>query len=458
MILEGFERIVKSEELLSVPGEAGEVYERRGVRYEDLSGKYTLWGSKDVTRQYYKMYAARLHKMRPKVEAKAAIKWGNASLKRLQELSEDCGRCYIVGTFFKRQELKPSILKEISEEHHLMPQPVVEKYVSAEDDIILEDEVQRIQLVGNIDVPKLITGLVSAVLGKEGDGGKFIVEDVCFAGLPTPVPREVIEEDRFVLLVSGLELSASVDSLLPLELLVDYVSGHLGHSQEQAAVAQVSRIIIAGNSVSSAKGEKEKPDKVKLMKELDDILTQIASVCPVDIMPGEFDPANNVMPQQPLHRCMFPKASVYSSMKSVTNPYECEIGGRAFIGMSGQNVKNISQCSTVEDPLDVLERLCEWGHLAPTAPDTLTAYPYYKEEPFVMDLCPDVMFAGNQESFGSRIMKGEGGHKVTLVSVPRFSSTSTCVLVNLRTLQCQPMCFSADSLDLIDSCKQEAEK
>lgn len=39
-----------------------------------------------------------------------------------------------------------------------MPQPVVEKFVSSEDEIILEDEVQRIQLVGNIDVPRLITG------------------------------------------------------------------------------------------------------------------------------------------------------------------------------------------------------------------------------------------------------------------------------------------------------------
>lgn len=31
--------------------------------------------------------------------------------------------------------------------------------------------------------------------------------------------------------------------------------------------------------MSSAKGEKEKPDKVKLIKELDDILSQIAVSC-----------------------------------------------------------------------------------------------------------------------------------------------------------------------------------
>lgn len=58
-------------------------------------------------------------------------------------------------------------------------------------------------------------------------------------------------------------------------------------------------------------------------------------------------------------------------MQSVSNPYECIIGGRVFIGMSGQNVKDIGRCSTIEDPLVALGNICEWGHLAPTAPDTL---------------------------------------------------------------------------------------
>lgn len=39
-----------------------------------------------------------------------------------------------------------------------MPQPVVKKYVSEDDEIVLEDEVQRIQLIGNIDIPRLVTG------------------------------------------------------------------------------------------------------------------------------------------------------------------------------------------------------------------------------------------------------------------------------------------------------------
>ncbi|KAK7072105.1 DNA polymerase delta subunit 2, partial [Halocaridina rubra] len=375
MILEGNTYNMESEALLSKPdpdGASARKIVREEVPYENLSKKYLLWKDKDVTRQYFKMYGTRLEKARPVVEAKAKAKWGSkVPLKRLFELDEGSGRSIVVGTLFKRQELKPSILKEISEEHHLVPQPIAERYVSDDDEIILEDELQRIQLVSNLEVPKLVTGITCAVLGIERVGGKFEVEDICFAGLPDPIKREVIEENRFVLFVSGIELSNCVDSLLPLELLVDYVTGLLGCPTEQAAVSKICRVIIAGNSISSAKGEKSKTDKAKLVKELDDILMQLSSLCPVDVMPGEFDPANHILPQQPLHRCMFPKASKYTTMQSVANPYEFVVGGRMMIGMSGQNVKDIQRCSTLEDPIEILESLCKWGHLAPTAPDTL---------------------------------------------------------------------------------------
>lgn len=48
---------------------------------------------------------------------------------------------------------------------------------------------------------------------------------------------------------------------------------------------------------------------------------------PVDVMPGEFDPTNYTLPQQPLHPCMFPLASAYSTLQLVTNPYQATIDG-----------------------------------------------------------------------------------------------------------------------------------
>lgn len=48
---------------------------------------------------------------------------------------------------------------------------------------------------------------------------------------------------------------------------------------------------------------------------------------PVDVMPGQYDPTNYTLPQQPLHRCMFPLSSVYPTLQLVSNPYEANIDG-----------------------------------------------------------------------------------------------------------------------------------
>lgn len=53
-------------------------------------------------------------------------------------------------------------------------------YVSDSDQLILEDEIQRIRLVGNIDTLGLVTGVVAGLLGVENDEGKFEVDDICF--------------------------------------------------------------------------------------------------------------------------------------------------------------------------------------------------------------------------------------------------------------------------------------
>ncbi|RLV76318.1 hypothetical protein DV515_00017101 [Chloebia gouldiae] len=53
---------------------------------------------------------------------------------------------------------------------------------------------------------------------------------------------------------------------------------------------------------------------------------------PVDVMPGEFDPTNYTLPQQPLHRCMLPLASAYATLRLVTNPYQASLDGVSGVG------------------------------------------------------------------------------------------------------------------------------
>ncbi len=42
------------------------------------------------------------------------------------------------------------------------------------------------------------------------------------------------------------------------------------------------------------------------LRDLDMALAELAESLPVDVMPGADDPANVSLPQQPLHKCLFP--------------------------------------------------------------------------------------------------------------------------------------------------------
>ncbi len=43
----------------------------------------------------------------------------------------------------------------------------------------------------------------------------------------------------------------------------------------------------------------------------------------------------------------------------------------SFVGTSGENILDIRRFTVVTDSLRILENTLQWGHLAPTAPDTL---------------------------------------------------------------------------------------
>ena len=225
------------------------------------------------------------------------------------------------------------------------------------------------------------------------------------------------------------------------------------------------------------------------IKELDLFLSELcASGIPVDYLPGRHDPTTAVWPQRPVHPCLLPRSATYERMlRRAPNPYEATVGGRVVLGTDGRNVADLrrymaatstpttngdgssgsgdNQRMDVDgaageqdgdadekkeeeeqrqqpiDPpsaLDTLEATLRFAHVAPTGPDSLPTYPAFEDDPFVMDVRPDLYFAGNCAEYETKVT----AHGTRLVCVPSFDATGKAVLVNLRTLDCEVIGFA----------------
>ena len=430
--------------------------------------------------QYSQLYTQRLSKLRGMLFTQCKARWPNV---RTVEKIIDCEyreeeeaveqekgvegnqesskmevsgpeECIIIGTVYKEMRLRPSVLDEFKEQNGIVSGIVLPllKYTSEEDVLLLEDESGRILLEGDMSGwrNRLVTGVVGAFRGRANSQGAFQVVDLLFAGSGLENPRQSALSSSSsiagsVLLVSGLKIGAAADPL-PLQMLADFIGGRLGGSGDVNTASQIVRVIVAGNSISTAEvtrkryasssslvsGEKEKREGGSLssssstsLRQLDAFLSDVLSSCPVDLLPGASDPATLALPQQPLHSCLLPNAFRFSTFRAVTNPYEIEVAGRLLLGTSGQPVEDIVrqaanfQTNGEGDALEALAATLQWAHLAPTAPgslyptfllpftafirvlllmftDTLASVPIAADDPFIIENLPDIYFAGNQ--------------------------------------------------------------
>ncbi|ODA84023.1 hypothetical protein RJ55_02541 [Drechmeria coniospora] len=366
---------------------------------------------------------------------------------------------------------------------------------------MLEDDSGRVRLVGELlgTVP-LVTGCIIAVMGTENTNGEFEVIDIKFPDLAPqperwaltkqPVPtsdgeakvkkEEAKEEDEEmtgtaersgtkVAVVSGLAFSgADASHSLELNLLLDYLLGEALGGSAQAEISQISRLIIAGNSISTAaasavatetnadSGTADKKVHKKYgydasaynalpSQQFDEFVSHLLPSIPITLLPGAEDPANVSYPQQPIHMAMFSSARAYGQDPSktsepgwfdlVTNPFEAEIEGWRVLGTGGQNLDDVFKYIDSDDRLGMMEAMCRWRCCAPTAPDTLWSYPFQEDDPFVIKACPHVFFAGCQPEFATKEIRGPDGQSVRLITVPSFSETKEIVLLDTETLE-----------------------
>lgn len=339
-------------------------------------------------------------------------------------------------------------------------------------------------------------------MGTENANGYLEVIDVKFPdlapqperwaiskGTKTRVKKEAKDEDdemsdsparsNKIAIVSGLSFSATDASYaMELNLLTEYLLGEALSFDAQKEVSQISRLIIAGNSISTEEGKHaDDDDQVKKQKKygydasaynavpsqlLDGFLADLLPTMPVTLLPGPQDPANASYPQQAIHTAMFPLSRRYAFtatskeagwFDTVTNPWEGELDGWRVLGTGGQNVDDVFKYVDSDDRIGMMEAMCRWRCCAPTAPDTLCmpyprprcdiyadrealgSYPFQEEDPFVMKNCPHVYFVGCQPRFSTKLIYGPDGQVVRLVTVPSFSDTGELVLIDTESLE-----------------------
>ncbi|KZF24751.1 hypothetical protein L228DRAFT_228821 [Xylona heveae TC161] len=486
-------------ELLRAPGEEEFVAaERKPSSYNPLhSFELARGDQRHYQQQYGDMYFLRLAKLKPAVEEVASEAWEGFQIagdrvRRVERVLDvrQGELCWVVGTVYMDMPLKPNILDDISKDHWISAPPPREKFVSPNglDQIMLEDESGRLRMIGTpLQSEMLVTGCIIAVMGTENANGDFEVIDMKVPDLPRQPQRwerddaeavtgsknktsEARTSGNRVALISGLSITGEEESGLLTEMLMEWLLGEAAGGDEQASTTQISRLIIAGNSLAEASPipPRDELSTKKTSKRygydsssynsaptthLDNFLSTLLPSIPITLVPGASDPANVAMPQQPLHPALFPHSRAYANAPAttdgpcwfdpVTNPWEGDVDGWRLMGNGGQPIDDIFKYVHDDDRLVMMEHILRWRCGAPTAPDTLWCYPFQDKDQFVIEECPHVYFVGNQPKYDTIVIDGPAGQAVRLIALPKFSETGEVVLLDMDTLETEVVKFEA---------------
>ncbi|RKP20435.1 hypothetical protein ROZALSC1DRAFT_28075, partial [Rozella allomycis CSF55] len=386
--------------------------------YQDRNDVFKI-KERNYNQQFDKLYMARLEALKPLVLSSAKAKWGNLNpqpnfVSKVLDVKNN-ELAVVVGAVYKDMPLKPNVLADLSKENNLGDIPPKKRFVGDNDKTLLEDISGRIVLNTSKLKDFLVTGIIIGALGIDAPDGTFEVLEICYPEMLDVVPRSFIpEDDVFVALVSGLNIGREDD--VRLAALVNFLSGEIDSQKELSS--KISRVIVAGNSVVKAvrmddptKPKRYGVDQTKIdmnpLITLDEILSSICENNCVDIMPGSNDPTGAALPQQSLHRFLFPNAGSFDSLKCVSNPHSFDFLGVQFLGTSGQNLEDILCYTEDQSSLEISDNILRWRHLCPTSPDTLWSYPFKDIDPFIITSRPHVYFVGNQSKFEYKKLDGD---------------------------------------------------
>lgn len=356
-------------------------------------------------------------------------------------------------------------------------------------ELYLEDSSGRVRLVGSSSIasapplaPQVCTGMVLAVLGSLNEHGEIEVMDWALSGIPQPRPSLRLAPAAagakrpppcYIGFLSGFHITAGYDprQALRLQLLVDFLNGNVGSEATRSTAARISRLVIGGNTLGpteinelKSKVMLEPQDHVRLklserdntatvvceaaslMPQMDALMAALSQTVEVELMPGDYDISNAFLPQQPIHSLLLPRASRYSTLRMVTNPYEfsavlpvpnatgasqevkegegddsvVEVEQSAtkngagqrkageeelhFFVSAGQNVRDVLRQSSFHKGTEAMRQMLASGCASPTAPNTLWSYPFSEGDPFIFTHPPHCFVACEQPKFESALV------------------------------------------------------
>lgn len=125
------------------------VEERLNLSYRNLSKPF-FERSNEFNRQYCAIYNVRLKQMADILKERISKKWGTQyPVMELHKVPEnDFEKGIVIGTLFKDQKLKPSLLKQMLDAKKLEPHSIPVHFTDESDLLFIEDEKQRYQLIG----------------------------------------------------------------------------------------------------------------------------------------------------------------------------------------------------------------------------------------------------------------------------------------------------------------------
>ncbi len=180
--------------------------------------------------------------------------------------------------------------------------------------------------------------------------------------------------------------------------------------------------------------------------EADLYLNCISNAITTFLMPGENDISSSYFPQLKLCEFLFlhSKNTIDKTLHIKSNPFFFTMKNISYLFSSGQNIDNIRKFSKINEnenldknsALKIMEKTLNWGHLCPSAPDTLRTWPVFEEDPILLKEIPNVYIVGNQKYFEHSYFKYKNNKDklIRLISVPKFSETFSFVLFDSESL------------------------